>query len=136
MQKNIKIAISLLVVPLIYVYFQYETIEPTSSVIGCYTSEFNGVNDRICLYEMGGFEQFQSINDDKEEKYNTSTWDSFSYSNDEGKFIAVTLKDFILRNANNETEAIKEMDIQPRKNGFNKTIFRIGKSRVYFLKDN
>jgi hypothetical protein len=133
MKKRTKVAISLLAIIIIYVFFQYESIESTPNVIGCYTSEFNDFNDHVCLYKTGEFEQFQSVKGIKKEKYNTSTWDSFSYSNDEGDFIAVTMKGFVIINPNKETESVMDMDIQPRKNSFNKTIFRIGKHRVYFL---
>lgn len=131
MKKRTKIAISLLVLFILYIFIQFESIEPAPTVIGCYTSDFEGLNDHVCLYKTGKFEQFHSVKE--KEKYNTSTWDSFSYSNDEGEFIAVTLKDFIMIKSNKDGEIVEDMDIQPRKNSFNKTIFRIGKHRVYFL---
>lgn len=121
-----------------FIYFQYGSISPVIDISGCYEATTDLFTDKICLNDSGKYEQFfTSSEEHSEEKYNEATWNSFPYSNDEGNFIAGTLKGFMRRGLDGDIQDIFELDIQPHKNTFGKVIFEIGidnarTTRVYF----
>lgn len=109
------------------VYFLYGSISPVKDISGCYKSTIGDVADLICLNKSGKYEQF-SVPLDKQvgkEMYNEALWNSFTYSNDEGVFVAASLKGFQRRNSNGRIIEVKDLDVQPHKNTFGKVVFDI-----------
>lgn len=81
--------------------------------------------DKACQYSSGKYEQFYIINE-HEVKYNEEYWKSFSYTNDEGNFIAATLHRYAIIDLNGKVLSKVELDIQPYKNTFGKVLFVVG----------
>lgn len=101
-------------------------IFPVKEVRGCYSFSTKKYVDRVCLYPDGRYEQFYAETGSDLKMYNSNTWRSFSYTNDLGQFVAVSLKQFVVRDETGEVESFSNIDIQPHKDMFGNVLFTRG----------
>lgn len=121
---------------IVSMYFLYGDISPIDDISGCYDSPIGRAIDTVCIYPPDRIVQEFSIGGEETQTYNESTYRSFEYSSDEGKFVAVTMMNFKVVDSNGNVVSTRTFEIQPHRNTIRRAEFVIGakiagEKRVY-----